>query len=430
MDEFKSLDYAKLTFENNLEIDTIQHKFKSLEISEKEFFEQLDYGNIQYKKDILTKNKINWDLLERQMSFRLEEGNGECIYELGLNELGEKLGLNEDDLSDSLKNLELLALKLDANIHLLKVYSGKCGLIAELIIRKKIFFNTCYEVKLGLFGDETSGKSTLVGVLVNGKLDNGEGSARHNIFRFQHEILCGKTSSISHQIIGFDSNGQVLTSSDWMNIIQNSSKLVSLYDLGGSEKASKTTLSALSPNYLDYFLLVLSAVQGITDTTKLFLLFADSMNLPIVSIITMIDLVNEGDIEDLIKNFKILIKSLKLKKVPLVIKSIDDISLFSRNLNENIHPIILVSNKSGGGINYLLNLLSLLPIQPNIKTVNCLNDNLCQFDIHEHFIVGSEKDIKDTNACKLILGGIVSHGKIIVGQKYYLGPDKNGNFKY
>jgi len=42
------------------------------------------------------------------------------------------------------------------------------------------------------------------------------------------------------------------------------------------------------------------------------------------------------------------------------------------------------------------------------------------FDVHEHFIIENNK---------LIVGGVVSKGNISVGSKYYLGPDKNGNFK-
>jgi hypothetical protein len=289
------------------------------------------------------------------------------------------------------------------------------------------------EIKIGLFGEESSGKSTLVGVLVNGKLDNGDGSARVNIFRYPHEATSGKTTSISHQIIGFDLSGNILNSNDWETIIENSSKLISFYDLGGSEKACKTTLGTISPHYLDYFFLVISASQGITDNTKIFLVLADSMNLPMISIITMADLLNENDIDELIKNFKLLIKNLKLKKVPLIIKSFEDICLFSRNLNENIHPILIISNKSGSGLNYLTNMLSLLPSQISLKNFYILNnsftqtsENMNQFDIHEHFIINEEKD----STRKLIIGGIVSRGKIILGQKYYLGPDKHGNFKY
>ena len=48
-------------------------------------------------------------------------------------------------------------------------------------------------------------------------LDNGKGLARINVFRHKHEILCGKTSSISHQILGFDENGEVTNYGDIKN---------------------------------------------------------------------------------------------------------------------------------------------------------------------------------------------------------------------
>ncbi len=43
----------------------------------------------------------------------------------------------------------------------------------------------------------------------------------------------------------------------------------------------------------------------------------------------------------------------------------------------------------------------------------------CQFDIQEHFSVRE----------KIIIGGIVSKGKIVKGEQYYFGPNKLGNFK-
>lgn len=54
-----------------------------------------------------------------------------------------------------------------------------------------------------------SGKSTLLGVLTQGELDNGRGRARLNLFRHLHEIQTGRTSSISFEILGFNSKGEV-----------------------------------------------------------------------------------------------------------------------------------------------------------------------------------------------------------------------------
>jgi GTPase len=54
-------------------------------------------------------------------------------------------------------------------------------------------------------GSADAGKSTLLGVLTQGQLDNGRGRARLNMFRHLHEVQSGRTSSISHEILGFNS---------------------------------------------------------------------------------------------------------------------------------------------------------------------------------------------------------------------------------
>ena len=74
----------------------------------------------------------------------------------------------------------------------------------------------------------------------------------------------------------------------------------------------------------------------------MFLKLALEMNLPIITIITKIDLINEYDIYDLLDNFNFILKSLKKGKNPLIAKNKDDIVTFSRNLSEGILPIFLV----------------------------------------------------------------------------------------
>jgi len=57
-----------------------------------------------------------------------------------------------------------------------------------------------------------AGKSSMLGVLVKGDLDDGRGRARVNLFRHKHEIETGRTSSVGMEIMGFDSVGSVITS--------------------------------------------------------------------------------------------------------------------------------------------------------------------------------------------------------------------------
>ena len=107
---------------------------------------------------------------------------------------------------------------------------GQKGLIAEMHIKKQEN-NFKNEINIGVLGEEGAGKSTLIGVLINGKLDDGNGSARLNVLRHYHEKICGKTSSFSHQILGFDEKGELtnyggLSQSSLGQIVSKSTKII------------------------------------------------------------------------------------------------------------------------------------------------------------------------------------------------------------
>lgn len=65
-------------------------------------------------------------------------------------------------------------------------------------------------MRVAVLGGADAGKSTLLGVLTQGELDNGKGTARLNMFRHLHEVQSGRTSSISHEILGFGSKVGVI----------------------------------------------------------------------------------------------------------------------------------------------------------------------------------------------------------------------------
>lgn len=52
----------------------------------------------------------------------------------------------------------------------------------------------------------------MLGVLVKGGLDDGRGKARVNLFRHKHEVESGRTSSVGMEIMGFDVDGEIVTS--------------------------------------------------------------------------------------------------------------------------------------------------------------------------------------------------------------------------
>lgn len=83
---------------------------------------------------------------------------------------------------------------------------------------------------MAVVGNVDAGKSTLLGVLTHGDLDNGRGMARQRLFRHKHEMESGRTSSVGNDILGFDAAGNVVNKPDhgnldWIKICEKSSKV-------------------------------------------------------------------------------------------------------------------------------------------------------------------------------------------------------------
>lgn len=78
------------------------------------------------------------------------------------------------------------------------------------------------EIRVAVVGNVDAGKSTLLGVLTHGELDNGRGHARQRLFRHKHEMESGRTSSVGNDILGFDSEGNkwaVVSFSYWLHFL-------------------------------------------------------------------------------------------------------------------------------------------------------------------------------------------------------------------
>ena len=405
--------------------------------------EELDNGNLEYKLKLtdITPEKLQKRIT--QMQFRLREGNGICRYLLGVEDSGNPLGISSLEMQSSIDTIKQMTSSIQATITKVEYFQGKTGIVAEITIVRSISSSSSsmmlpqqhlLEIKIGIIGEENSGKSTLIGCLISDKKDNGKGLSRINVFRHKHEITCGKTSSFTHQIIGFDKYGKKTninafgTVSSWQTIVNQSVKIINCIDMGCSEKSLNNSLKAFSPTYLDYIVLVISAVDGITNNTLLFLKIALSINKPVIVIITKVDLVNEEDIKIVLCNFNTVLKKEKSGKNPLVVNDKEDIVNFANNINECIMPMFLISNKSGFGLDLLNNFLSILPtVDNNGGTSDKDNEGDDEFFKAEfHFLEIINKD----NKGNVIIEGIVTKGTIYKGEEYKCGPFDNSHKTY
>ena len=397
-------------------------KFK---LEKKKYHIEYDNGNVEYKLKLCDVNDDRIIGLTTQMNNRLGEGNGECYYIIGVEDNGNDLGIPKEELDISYSVINTIAINLGCTAEIQTLIEGQEGLIAEIYIKKQedILKN---EINIGVLGEEGAGKSTLIGVLINGKLDDGNGSARLFVLKHKHEKICGKTSSFSHQILGFDEKGELtnyggLQQPSLVQIVSKSTKIINFYDMAGSTKTfNRTTLTTLSNEYLDYLLFVISAKEVMTKKIEDLLRLIYNINLPIITIINKIDLISEEELNIVINKYQEIIIGLNLGKFLQLIKNENDVALFSVMEEKDILLTFLVSTLTWkGGLSLFKNFLSLLPQhRPKNKEIDINLENT-EFDIIEIYY-------KETNA---ILWGIVSSGKLCINSKYFLGPDAAGNFK-
>lgn len=141
---------------------------------------------------------------------------------------------------------------------------GAQSLAEESLQGPALILGSC-PCRVAVVGNVDAGKSTLLGVLTHGELDNGRGFARQKLFRHKHEIESGRTSSVGNDILGFDSEGNVVNKPDshggsleWTKICEKSTKVITFIDLAGHEKYLKTTVFGMTGHLPDFCMLMVS----------------------------------------------------------------------------------------------------------------------------------------------------------------------------
>jgi GTPase len=221
------------------------------------------------------------------------------------------------------------------------------------------------KVKIAICGPVDAGKSSLIGVLNSGELDNGRGSARLKVLKHQHERETGRTSNITFNSLKYrvvdgkvhidsveHTNGKF--SVDNSLNINSQNKVISLIDLAGHEKYFKTTLFGVSGMFVDYGIVVIGANTDITRLTREHIGILFYLKIPFIIIITKIDMAPKHMYDELLKNIENLIKRNKLANKLIILNSDDD---FKHSLNDELTistiPVISLSNTTGVNINNL-----------------------------------------------------------------------------
>ncbi|KAI5920502.1 P-loop containing nucleoside triphosphate hydrolase protein [Camillea tinctor] len=368
---------------------------------------------------------------------RLVEGHGEAVFDLGFENNGESMRLTRAEWYTALARLRTTAKKLrgDCDVLLTKNVGGdaeaestgdnsskEADCTGKVLIRQApSSVEQVIETRIAVVGNVDAGKSSLLGVLVKGDLDDGRGKARVNLFRHKHEIETGRTSSVGMEIMGFDTVGKVITSDtpgrklSWEEIGSRSAKVITFSDLAGHERYLRTTVFGLLSSSPNYCLLMVAANNGLIGMSKEHLGIALALNVPIMVIITKIDICPPNILEQTIQQITKILKSPAARKMPIFINSREEcINTATQFVSQRICPIFQVSNVTGQNLDLVRTFLNILPHHGRY-------DSDAPFEFH----------VNDTFSVPFVgtvVSGIVKSGVIHAGDNVLIGPDSLGQF--
>lgn len=299
-----------------------------------------DVGNTEYKRHLLAEDLDRIDKLTTQMSFRLHEGKGKACYRLGVEDNGSLALLNYEDLEKSINMLEMIAESISAKL-------CKTERVQYRIVNKDgaadgpdsyyhalIDVETCYEdetskidVRIAVCGNVDAGKSTMIGVMKTGLLDDGRGSARTTTMSHAHEIESGRTSTVSHHVIGYKSDGKITNYEHGCRqptlgqITEESARLCTFIDLAGHEKYLRSMIYGVSSSLLDYAVVLVNSRAGVTHMTHHHLTLVSMLNIPAIILFTKIDSCPESRYQQTLEETRELLKAPDVKKRLLLINT-------------------------------------------------------------------------------------------------------------
>jgi len=213
-------------------------------------------GHIEFKERLTRTLHLEdgrKESLVAQLRHRVLSGDGEATYVVGVTDDGGIAGISQDAFSETMDVLSLLAEEADAHIDDVETWAaGDSGLVGMATIREGAMLEADDgHIVIGTAGHVDHGKSTLVGSLVTGEADDGNGATRGFLDVQPHEVERGLSADLSYAVYGFDATGEPIRmdnphrKNDRARVVEESNRLVSFVDTVGHEPWLRTTIRGL-----------------------------------------------------------------------------------------------------------------------------------------------------------------------------------------
>jgi GTPase len=223
------------------------------------------------------------------------------------------------------------------------------------------------------------------------------------------------------EILGYDAESKIVGSSDpgrklkWEEIGKRSAKVISFTDLAGHERYLRTTVFGLLGTSPDYVMLMVAANNGLIGMSREHLGIALAVNVPVLVVITKIDICPPQILKQTIDQITKILKSPGARKIPIFIKNNTDVVNTAKQfVSERICPVFQVSNVTGEGLDYVRTFLNILPFHGKF-------DANTSFEFHVN-------DCFSVPFVGTVVSGVVKSGVIHAGDPILIGPDSLGNF--
>ena len=376
--------------------------------------------NIEFKENLKKNYHLKKDRIQRlasQMKYRMEKGDGEAVYFIGVDDDGDLVGLQDEEMNESLFVLEKVAQEIGAQVLNTQSQKAGKGAVAKVLIGKNNRLQKKH-LLVGVAGHVDHGKSTLVGTLTTGSLDNGSGRTRIFLDVQKHEIERGLSADLSFAVYGFKEGNPVriknpLNKKEKSKVVEQCEKVVSFVDTVGHEPWLRTTIRGIVGQKLNYGLLTIAADQGPTHITREHLGIMLAMELPLMVAITKIDMVTRERVNEVKDKVFELLKL--IGRIPFMVKSAEDAVFVANNMNQHLVPVVKVSPVSGEGLELLDELFYHLKVPSE------------DGELKKPFMMYIDK-IYSVIGVGTVVSGTVRQGTVQKGDKLLLGPTGSGKF--
>jgi elongation factor 1-alpha len=376
-------------------------------------------GRVEFKEQLSREvhlSEARFESLAAQLRHRVLSGDGEATYVVGVTDEGHVAGIPPADFSESMDVLNLIAEEAGAHLANVETWGTEDGIVGVATVRDGGSLEIADDhLIVGTAGHVDHGKSTLVGSLVTGRPDDGEGGMRSYLDVKPHEVERGLSADLSYGVYGFDEAGPVRVDkpdrkADRATVVESADRVVSFVDTVGHEPWLSTTIRGLLGQKLDYGLLTVAADDGPTETTREHLGVLLATDLPTIVAITKTDLVDPDAVEETARSVERLLR--QAGRSPL---SIDrhGVEAALEEIGDGVVPIVRTSAVRMDGLSTLDTLFESLP-----KTAAAGGDFRMYID-RTYRITGVGP----------VASGTIESGTVAAGDELLVGPLSDGTFE-